>query len=183
MIVVPRPGRLDVDRAAAGGDDAIDGGEPESCSVTVGLGCVERFEYVSEMVWIDSAAGVGDLKHHGFAHLVVFDADVDRQQPAVDHRVSTVDREVEEHLFDLAAIRLHRDWRAVDANLEIDVLGDEGAKQVAHAKHGVCEVDDFDAPQFGLSEHEQLPGEGGRAINGTIDLRNAVDVFGRLGVS
>src|SRR4029079_7235310 len=169
--------------AAAGGDDAIDGGEAESCSISVGLGCVERFEYMSEMLWIDSAAGVGDLEHDRFGHLVVFDADVDRQQPAVGHRVATVDREVEEYLFDLAAIRLHRDWRAVDADLEIDVLGDEGAQQVAHAKHGFCKVDDLDASQFGLSEDEQLSGEGGCPIDGAIDLGDAVDVFGRLGVS
>src|SRR6185437_2527212 len=135
------------------------------------------------MVWIDSAAGVGDLKHDRFGHLVVFDADVDRQESAVDHRVSTVDREVEEYLLDLAAIRLHRDWRAVYADFEIDVLGDEGAKQVAHAKDGFCEVDDLDASQFGLSEHEQLSGEGGCTIDGAIDLGDAVDVFGRLGVS
>src|SRR6478609_5786606 len=122
------------------------------------------------MVWIDSAAGVGDLEYDRFGHLVAFDADADRQQSAVEHRVSTVNREVEEYLFDLAPIRLHGDWRAVYADVEIDVLGDEGAKQAAHAKDGVCEVDDFDAPQFGLSEHEQLSSERGCAIDRVIDL-------------
>ena len=110
MNVEPLP-ELGVERdlAAALGHDAVHRRESEPGSL-LALRREERLEDVRRGCGVDSRASVAHAQQRmtwsSFA-VEIGSADADRQLAAAGHAVAPVDREVDDHLLELAAIGLH----------------------------------------------------------------------------
>ncbi len=110
---------LDGDVASVLLDDPVHGGEPEAASLLGRLGREEGLEDPLARLLVHPVAGVARLEQDVrparggrmgcYERRVELDvARLDRQASALRHRVARVDREVHDHLLELAGIRHDR---------------------------------------------------------------------------
>ena len=128
------------DRTAALVDDAIHGREAEPGALPQLLRRVERLEEMTQDRAVHADAGVADGEHHvragtrawmlGGVSLVEFHVrGLDRQHAAARHRVAGVEREIEDHLFNLARIGADTVERVRRPRSQVDVFSDEPAQR------------------------------------------------------
>ena len=128
--------RIHVDETAGLLDDAVDGREPEPGALADILGGVEGVENLVDDLRRDAGAGVLDLDQHIFAerHPLVLErrallgADIRRAQrelAAVRHGIARIDREIDDHLLELADVGLDRPEVAHLRDVERHVLADQ----------------------------------------------------------
>ena len=84
---------------------------------------------------------------------------VERQRAAVGHRVARVDREVEQHLLELAVVGHDRPQVGRQRRLEHDVLAERAAQQLLHLEHDAGQVEHARADDLAAREREQLARE------------------------
>ena len=89
---------------------------------------------------------------------------------ALGHGIAGVDGEVDEDLFDLAAVGADVDVVGVELGLEDDVLAEEGAKEVVEVVDDLVEVEDFGLDDLLAAEGEELACEGAGACGGAEDF-------------
>ena len=182
MNVVPCP-ELAVDPHAAAAllDDPVDRREAEARAVPERLRGEERLEDVRERLGVHADAGVADGEHHvraddgvgvlGDVLLVELDVRrVDREQPAVGHRVARVDGEVHEDLLELVRVGEHGIQGRRERRDELDVLADQSREHRRQAGDDVVQLEHARLQDLPPAESEELTGEDGRALGGGRDL-------------
>ncbi len=131
----------------------------------------------------DAGAGVGDLQHHigtgrhhvGAALHRLGGADVlglDGKLAAVRHRVAAVDREVDDHLLELAGIGAHRFQVLAVDHVELDVLADQPPQQMREFTQNVGHVEDARLQGLLAREGQQLAHQVGGAVGVLLDLHD-----------
>ena len=110
----------------------------------------------------------------GVARVEVDVRGLDRELAALRHGITGVDREVHDHLLDLAGIRPHGGEVGREPRGELDVLAQQPAQHVLRFRHEAVQVDHFRLHHLLPAEGEQLAGEPRRAVGRLADLG---DVF------
>ena len=157
-------------RSAALLDDAVHGRETKTRAFAALLGREERLENPRLRRLVHSGAGIGDGQHHVRAgdgaamgrRVRGVELDVrrlDRQLPARQHRVASVDREVDDDLLDLPRIGVDAIERRRQPRLELDVLADQPPQQRVHADHDFVEIQNLRVEHLPAAEGQQLPCE------------------------
>ena len=95
---------------------------------------------------------------------------LDRQASALRHGVAGVEREVDQHLFELRGIGAHRPQVRRQLQIDRDVLADQAVEHAAHVGDALVEHDDFRREDLPPAEREQLSGQRRRAIGRVEDL-------------
>ena len=95
---------------------------------------------------------------------------LDRQLPALRHGVAGVDRQVEQHLLDLARVGSHGAQALLQRRDELDVLADQPSQHLVRVAHDLVQVDDARLEHLLAAEGEELPRQVGRAMRGLVDL-------------
>ena len=90
--------------------------------------------------------------------------------PPPGHRVAGVDREVHQHLLELAGVGQHRVQAAGEGGDQLDVLAEGSAQHALHGGDGGVEVEDLRPHHLPAGEGEELAGEAGRPLAGPADL-------------
>jgi hypothetical protein len=120
---------LDRDRAARLVDDAVHRREPQPGPLPRLLGREKRLEDSLTDLVRHTDAGVADDERDPARRRSLGCVDHivrrDRQHAAVEHRVSRVDGEVEQHLLELSAIGAHAGERRRRREAKLDVLADD----------------------------------------------------------
>ena len=93
-----------------------------------------------------------------------------------EHRVAGVDREVDDHLLELAGIGAHRAEAAAVLDLELDPLAEQPVEQMRDLGDDVGELEHLRAQRLLARESEQLPGQVGGAVRVGADLLDVVIV-------
>ncbi|HEY3540965.1 MAG TPA: hypothetical protein VGK79_00355 [Gaiellaceae bacterium] len=159
----------DMDRPAELRDDAVDGRQPEPCALADLLRREERVEDPGLRRLVHADAGVGDDQLDRAA----LDVHGDREDAAPGHRVARIHREIEENLLELAAVDARgRAW--TDLVADVDVLGQQPAKDRVEALDDLCDIHLLELQDLPAREREQLSGQLGRAVAGD---RDRVDVL------
>ncbi len=191
--VVPSPEfGIHVDEAAGLLDDAVDGREAEPGSLADFLGREERLEDLVDDLGRYAGAGIGDIDAHvvGGRHAVVGQSrgfirrDVGRlhgQLAAIRHRVAGVDREIDDHLFELRDVDLDRPEVAAVHEVELDLLADQAPQQHGQIGQGVAEVEHLRPQRLAARECEQLAHQRRGAGRVLLDLHDVLERrIGRL---
>ena len=84
---------------------------------------------------------------------------LDDQAAAVGHRVARIDREIDEHLLELAGIGLDGPEVHAETSLEHHPLAERPMEQVLEPGNDVVEVEHLGLDDFAAAEDEQLPRE------------------------
>ena len=95
---------------------------------------------------------------------------LDRQPPAVGHRVARVGREVEDHALDLRLVGLDRREAGRDPHADADVVADDPPHHRLHPGHDLVEVEHARVQHLAPAEGEQLAREAGRLLGRVGDL-------------
>ena len=109
---------LDADMTAALFDDAVTGGQPQTCPLPHAPGRKKRLEEARFYIRAHAGAGVRDGQRHVVArfqfritaHSLLMQRDVggfQREFAAFGHGIAGVDGQVHDDLFDLSGVRLH----------------------------------------------------------------------------
>ena len=96
---------------------------------------------------------------------------VDGQRAARGHGVAGVDREVHQHLLQLARIGQDRPQVTGQRGDQLDVLANGPAQHFLHRGDDGVEVEDLRPDHVAPGEDEQLVGKPGRPFGGLLDLR------------
>ena len=105
-------------------------------------------------------------------------AGVDGQRAAAGHGVAGVDREIHQHLLQLARVGQDRLQVTGERGDQLDVLAEGPAQHFLHRGDDGVEVEDLGPHHLPAGEGEQLAGEAGRPFAGPADLPEVV--AGRL---
>src|SRR5271165_635213 len=133
-------------------DDAVDRRQAETGSGAEFFGRKEGVENASPVRLGDADAGIRHLDQYIVAsrhHLVTasqftFLMDVCRangQRAAAWHRVAGIDGEIDDDLFELALVNLHKAETAPVHDLEVDVFADEPLDQMAQLVENVGDIE------------------------------------------
>ena len=135
------------------------------------LGGIEGLEGARHLLFRHADTRIRDRKEHVASRLQLLLAllDVlgpyphvrrfDRQSSAVGHRVSRVQREIEERAFGLSGIDLRIPEAATSNRLDLDALRNDPSQHPVHALHQVVEVDGCSVERGIVSEREKLTGQ------------------------
>ena len=171
------------DEAAGLLDDAVDHRQAEAGALADLLGGEERLEDLLQHVRRDAGAGVLDLDQHvvgrrqfaigeGLALLGRDVAGAHRQVAAGRHRVARVDRQIDDHLLELADIDLDRPQVAAVIDLELDVVADQAGKQHAQIGQHVGQVQHLRPQRLLAREGQQLAHQRGRPVGVLLDVHD-----------
>ena len=193
---VPSPDlRIGEDEAARLLDDAVDRREAEAGALAHLLGGEERLEDLAEHAGRNAAAGVGDRQRAVVGDRQDVGAELrdlvrlhriglDRQRSAAlrHHRVAGVDREVDDHLLELARVGADRPEVAAMLDDELDRLAEQPLQQVRHFRDDVGKLEHLRPQRLLAREGEQLAGQAGGAVRVRLDLLDVViiAVAGRM---
>ena len=173
--------RLDLDRAAQIGDDAVHGGQAETGPLTSRLGREEPIEDPGPDLLVHPGPGVGDGKLDIAAgrpaeappHLLgrVGDAGADGERSAGGHGIPGVHGEVQQHLLKLAAIAEHRrQRRGRQVQQHPAPAGQARGQQVKHSIDQGVQVDRRGRGAGPAAEPEQVAGQVHGAVRRVPDL-------------
>src|ERR1700722_2079454 len=98
-------------------------------------------------------------------------AGIDGQHPASGHGVTGVDREIHQHLLQLARVGQHRPQVTGERGDQLDVLAEGPAQHFLDRGDDGVEVKDLRPDHVAAGEDEQLVGEPGCPFAGFLDLR------------
>ncbi len=116
----------------------------------------------------DVAPGVGLVELHVRG--------LDGEPAALRHRVARVDDQVDDHLLELAGVRLHAVQARRRHHRQLDVLADQPAQHRLHGGHHRVQVEHLGLQHLLAAEGQELPGERGGAVRGRAHERGvAVD--------
>ena len=93
-----------------------------------------------------------------------------------DHRVAGVDREVDDHLLELARVGADRAEAAAMLDPELDRLAEQAVEQMRDLGDDVGQLEHLRAQRLLARESEQLPGQAGGAVGVGADLLDVVIV-------
>ncbi len=155
----------------------MDRGEPEARALARGLGGEERLEDAGERGRVHARAVVLDGEDDPRARLDDLAADLevaddvlgaraDGDVAPVGHGVAGVDREVEEHLLELARVDEDDRRGRFEARAQLDVLADQAAQHLLEARHDLVQVDDAGLQHLAAAEGEELARERLGAVAG-----------------
>src|SRR5262249_44900595 len=181
--------RFHIDESAGLLDDAIDRRKTEPGAFSHVLRRIEGVEDLIDDLRRNPAAGILDLDQHVVVRrhvlvpvLYVVDADVGRAQrefAAQRHGVARIDREIDDHLFELSDIGLGRPEIAHLRNVERHVLADQAPQQNGEIRERLAEVDHLRAQGLLARERQQLPHQARGAVGVLLDVYNVLE--GRIG--
>ena len=116
---------------------------------------------------------------------------LDRQAAAVRHRIARIQRQIHEHLLDLAGIRFHASKRRRQHHRDLDLLADQPAQHLTRLLHHGIAVQQARFEHRFPAEQQQLTGQqcgpltgitnGCQVVTQPIIDREAIDQ--RLGVA
>jgi hypothetical protein len=123
--------------------------------------------------------GFGVVVGVGFVQLGV--AHLDGELAALGHGVAGVDRQVEQHLLDVAGVGLDRPQLRVGHGDQLDVLADDAAEHPVHVRHHGPQVEDLRLHDGLAAEGQELAGQGRGPVPGGGHLPDqlAAGVTGR----
>ena len=98
---------------------------------------------------------------------------LDGQAAAAGHGVAGVDREVHQHLLDLARVGLDRAGLADGADVELEVLADQPPQHAIELADDRVEIDDARLDDLPAGEQQQLAGQGSGALGGALTCSSA----------
>jgi hypothetical protein len=172
---------VELDVAAGLSHDAVHGGQSQPGPLALGLGGEERLEGAGDHLRGHARAGVDDPQAHVGARrrrgqlgrVLVLNGDVggvDLQHSPGRHRVSCVDRQVDQNLLHLTLVGQYRPESLVKGDGEQDVRADRPAQQGLHVAHHVVEVEQPWLDHLTAPEREQLVRQRDGALGGSLDL-------------
>ncbi len=179
--------RLGVDSHGPVGlrDDPVHGGQPEAGSLALRLGGEERLEDPLDDLLRYPYPGVTDLEADVaawrevgpvgcvcFVHVRV--GGLQGQYPAALHGIPGVNRDVDQHLLDLAAVGQHRAEIRRQAGDQLDMLTERADKQLLQVGDHVIEAEHARLDHFAAGEGQQLASQRGGPLRGLLHL---LDVF------
>ncbi len=104
-----------------------------------------------------------------------------RELAAERHGVARIDREIDDHLLELADVGLDRPEVAHLRDGERHVLADQPAQQHREIRQRLAEIDHLRAQGLLAREREQLPHQAGRPVGVLLDLHDVLERrIGRL---
>ena len=176
------------DGAAALLDDAVDGREAEP-GPAVFLGGEEGLEEVGLDLLVHAHAGIGHRQHHvgsrhqeqlgaGLGAVELHVGGLQGQLPAAGHGVPGVEREVQDHLLELARIAMTSPrWgsRTVTSSMSSRMR----RRSILSMSETGVEIERLGGQHLLAAEGQQLAGEGGRALGGVADLLQVLALQGR----
>ena len=186
--VVPSP-ILEIGENIAAGllDDAIDGGKPEARALADFLGGEERLENPVDDAGRDALAIVAHLDQHvlggcqqllaeGRALLARDVARADDELSALRHRIAGVDRQIDDRLFELVEVGLHRPEIAPVLDVERHRLADDALEHAdGEVRKHVAELQHLRPERLPAREGEQLPHQPGGAVGVLLDLHQVLE--------
>ena len=84
---------------------------------------------------------------------------LDRQAAAVRHRIARIQRQIHEHLLDLAGIRFHASKRRRQHHRDLDLLTDQPAQHLTRLLHHGIAVQQARFDHRFPAEQQQLTGQ------------------------
>ena len=169
-------GRVDGDGAPHARNDAIHVREPEARALAARLRREEGLEDAFARPLVHAGAGVAHTQHDEVGRA----SRPDRQLAAVRHRITGVDSQVDENLFELDAVCPQRKRVRRDDRLDLDVRADETAQHsVDHVLHELVQIELVVARLARPRKREQLARELGRALGCRPDLVHPAARLGR----
>ena len=150
-------------------DDAVDGGEAEPSALTDALGGKERIESAVQGGGVHALPRVAHREQHvwsGAHENVGLEAGVflsqgdlaglHGQPPAVGHRIPGVEREIEQHLLDLASVRADRFDRGSWTQLQDAIFAQSATEHRSKVAHDRIEIDRLGPQDLAPTEGKQL---------------------------
>jgi len=167
---------VDLDMAVALLHEAVSHAQPEARALAFGLRGEERIECALDDILRHACSCVSNGQHHvlpggdighGRDVFVVEHRvrQLHRQPAAVGHRVSRIDREIEDHVLELMDVDQRVPQSARDDRLDTYRFTERAPKQIVHAAKRRRQIDDHGLQRLLAAEREQLRRE----------LRAAVD--------
>ena len=162
-------------------ENPVHRGEAEAGSLAELLRGEERLEDAGPRLRVHPRAAVGHRQAHVAAGLdtpvlaverllELHRERLDRQRPAVGHRVTPVHREVEEDLLELTGVGQDRADRRVELHDERDVLADQAVEHLLDLGDDLVQVEQPGPNDLLTAEREELLRERGGSCGGALDL-------------
>ena len=162
-------------------DDAVDDGQAQAGALAEFLGGEERLEDARLHFAAHAAASVGHGQQHVAAGLDVGRqvvgvrvqddvAGLDGELAAARHGVAGVDRQIDEHLVDLAGVGLDAREVRPRHDGQFDVLVEQLAEHQLRVADLRIEVEHLGHADVAAAEGEQLRGEADGAVGSLVDL-------------
>ena len=92
------------------------------------------------------------------------------QFSASRHRVARVDRQIQEHLFDLAFVSSNGTQRRIQSRDELDILADHAAENTQVGFHCGIHIHHFGLAHLLTAESKKLACQRGGLISGLLNL-------------
>lgn len=157
-------------------DETINHREPKAGTLALRLGGEERLESLLDDIGGHARTGIGDREHDiltghdlgmrpavGIVEKGI--ADLDSQLAGAVHRISGVDRKVEQRILDLDRIGKRIPETAGDDGLDLDFFAERAAQHVVHAGDEAAYIDDFRLQRLAAAEGEKLARQPRSAID------------------
>jgi hypothetical protein len=182
--VVPFPGfTIYPDAAARALRDAEHDRQAEPRPFPDLLGREKGLEDASLHLRFHAHAGVTDGEHdmrprlraqmHGRIALIQLDGSgLDRQLAAPRHGVAGIQRQVHDHLFDVARVSQHAPQLRCKAGNQVHVFSQDAAQHPVHHSHRLIQIDRLRRDDLLSAEHQQLSSKIGGAQRGLAYLCN-----------
>src|SRR5581483_1224529 len=160
-------------------DEAIDLAQAKAGSVPRLLGREERLERMIENLWRHAGTRVTDTDDDILpgrdlricARIVVICGDVrrlDRQLPAIWHRVARVDRQIDDGRLQMVHVRLNLPESGATDGLDLDAFAERALKKFLEATQEAVQVDWLRIESLTPREGEQPAGQRGRALGSAL---------------
>ena len=102
-----------------------------------------------------------------------------RQRAAIRHGIARIDGEIDDHLLELVDVDLDQAEIAAMHDLELDLLAEQPAEQIAEIGDDIGERQDFRAQRLAARESQKLAHQIGGAIGVLLDVHDVGE--GRIG--
>ena len=127
----------------------------------------------SKMCAIVSGIHADAAVAHGQLDLAVDAAHGELHRAARGHRIAGVEREIRDHLFELAAVGAHA-AAGLDRGRQLDVVAEEPREQALELADDLAQIEHLRQEHLMAAEREQLARERGGAIGGAHDLERVL---------
>ena len=188
--VAPLPGSLvGPDVALALLHDAVDGGEAEPGPLPHRLGGEERLEQVTERLRRHPLAGIGERQTQvgprtdgearwsaGHLRAELDGPRLQREHPALRHRVPCIEGEIDQHLLELTPVHPDPNARSQEPEVDDACLPERAAQHRDELVHDLVELEHRGLQQLAAAEGQELGGDRRGAFGGALDL---LDILAR----
>ena len=173
--------RFGVDVAARLLDDSVDHRKPEPGALADILGGEERFENLLHHIGRNASACVRQLDEDILAHLhaaiiqlrnlVRLDiAGPDSDRATFGHGIPGIDRQIDQHLLELAEIGLDRPQIAAEFELQLDIGADQPVDKHAQVPNHIGHRQHSRPHRLLAREGQKLPHQHGGTVGVALDF-------------